>query len=119
MGSMEGVGWGGGLALAVLYLLTLALAVEGQGVVEDRAEEEDLGDEYIDVWEDEGEHYADYDINYDYVNLDRDTDGDGLRDHVDDLDDDNDGIPDIQDDDDDGDGVKDREDSDWFSHDEM
>merc|ERR1739842_294988 len=118
MGSMEGVGWGGGrLALAVLYLLTLALAVEGQGVVE--AEEEYLGDEYIDVWEDEGEHYADYDINYDYVNLDRDTDGDGLRDHVDDPDEDNDGIPDIQDDDDDGDGVKDREDSDWFSHDEM
>merc|ERR1712243_372449 len=61
MGSMEGVGWGGGLALAVLYLLTLALAVEGQGVVE--AVEEDLGDEYIDVWEDEGEHYADYDTN--------------------------------------------------------
>ena len=32
-----------------------------------------------------------------------------LRDHVDDFDDDNDGILDIEDDDDDGDGIKDRE----------
>ena len=31
------------------------------------------------------------------------------RDHVDDFDDDNDGIIDIEDDDDDGDGIKDRE----------
>lgn len=31
------------------------------------------------------------------------------RDHIDDPDDDNDGIPDMQDDDDDGDGIKDRE----------
>ena len=32
-----------------------------------------------------------------------------VRDHVDDFDDDNDGIIDILDDDDDGDGIKDRE----------
>ena len=32
-----------------------------------------------------------------------------FRDHVDDFDDDNDGIIDIEDDDDDGDGIKDRE----------
>ena len=32
-----------------------------------------------------------------------------LRDHVDDFDDDNDGIPDYQDDDDDGDGIQDYE----------
>ena len=32
-----------------------------------------------------------------------------VRDHVDDFDDDNDGIIDIEDDDDDGDGIKDRE----------
>jgi len=41
------------------------------------------------------------------------------RDHINDPDDDNDGIPDLEDDDDDGDGVTDREDSDWFAHDEM
>ena len=32
-----------------------------------------------------------------------------FRDHIDDFDDDNDGIIDIEDDDDDGDGIKDRE----------
>ena len=32
-----------------------------------------------------------------------------LRDHINDPDDDNDGIPDLEDDDDDGDGVTDRE----------
>ena len=41
--------------------------------------------------------------------LNRDTDGDGLRDHVDDYDDDNDNIPDIHDEDDDGDGLLDTE----------
>ena len=41
--------------------------------------------------------------------LNRDTDGDGLRDHVDDYDDDNDNIPDIHDEDDDGDGLLDEE----------
>ena len=35
--------------------------------------------------------------------LSKDTDGDGLKDHVDDYDDDNDNIPDIHDEDDDGD----------------
>ncbi len=32
-----------------------------------------------------------------------------VRDHVDDFDDDNDGVPDVEDDDDDGDGILDRE----------
>ena len=41
--------------------------------------------------------------------LNRDTDGDGLRDHVDDYDDDNDNIPDVHDEDDDGDGLLDSE----------
>ena len=45
--------------------------------------------------------------------LTRDTDGDGLRDHVNDYDDDNDGILDIHDEDDDGDGVVDTLDEDW------
>merc|ERR1712001_317301 len=61
---------------------------------------------------------GDYD-DYEYVDLQKDSDGDGLRDHINDPDDDNDGIPDLEDDDDDGDGVTDREDSDWFAHDEM
>jgi len=54
-----------------------------------------------------------------HKDLNRDTDGDGLRDHVDDFDDDNDGILDVDDEDDDGDGIPDVEDSDWYSHDEM
>ena len=41
--------------------------------------------------------------------LNRDTDGDGFRDHIDDYDDDNDSIPDIHDEDDDGDGLLDAE----------
>merc|ERR1712141_51743 len=45
--------------------------------------------------------------------LARDTDGDGLRDYVNDPDDDNDGILDIHDDDDDGDGILDAHDEDW------
>ena len=49
----------------------------------------------------------------------KDSDGDGLMDHVDDLDDDNDGILDVEDEDDDGDGIVDHEDPDWFSHDEV
>jgi len=48
-----------------------------------------------------------------------DTDGDGLRDHVDDFDDDNDGLPDHVDEDDDGDGIMDHQDEDWFEHDEV
>ena len=47
------------------------------------------------------------------MDLNRDTDGDGLRDHVNDYDDDNDGVLDIHDDDDDGDGVLDAHDEDW------
>jgi len=42
-----------------------------------------------------------------------DSDGDGLYDHVNDMDDDNDGIMDIHDEDDDGDGIVDTQDSDW------
>merc|ERR1712179_815842 len=49
----------------------------------------------------------------------KDTDGDGLYDHVDDMDDDNDGILDVHDADDDGDGIEDVEDPDWFGHDEI
>jgi len=45
--------------------------------------------------------------------LTRDSDGDGLFDHVNDLDDDNDGIMDIHDEDDDGDGIVDTQDTDW------
>merc|ERR1711990_802257 len=63
--------------------------------------------------------YDDYEVDYEYVDLQKDSDGDGLRDHINDPDDDNDGIPDLEDDDDDGDGVTDREDLDWFAHDEM
>jgi len=51
--------------------------------------------------------------------LNKDTDGDGLKDHIDDLDDDNDGILDVEDEDDDGDGILDPEDPDWADHDEM
>lgn len=51
--------------------------------------------------------------------INRDSDGDGLRDHVDDFDDDNDGILDKFDEDDDGDGIPDVEDGDWYPHDEM
>merc|ERR1712062_200359 len=50
--------------------------------------------------------YSAFDIN-------RDTDGDGLKDHVNDPDDDNDGILDIHDEDDDGDGILDSHDEDW------
>ena len=35
------------------------------------------------------------------------------------MDDDNDGIPDVDDLDDDGDGINDMEDPDWLGHDEM
>merc|ERR1712037_664318 len=55
----------------------------------------------------------------DHDDWNRDTDGDGLRDHIEDLDDDNDGILDVNDEDDDGDGVLDRDDEDWYQHDEM
>ena len=64
-------------------------------------------------------------LTYGWVDLELDSDGDGLkwdknilwifpfwiysRDHVDDFDDDNDGILDIHDEDDDGDGIVDLE----------
>merc|ERR1712059_144166 len=114
MGSMGGVTRGGGLALAILCLASVAVMAPEKSL---DVEEEKQVDEVI--WdEDNIEIWEEY-VDYDYVNIDRDTDGDGLRDHVDDSDDDNDGIPDLQDDDDDGDGIRDREDSDWFAHDEM
>merc|ERR1711976_505084 len=47
------------------------------------------------------------------LHMSRDTDGDGLKDHVNDYDDDNDGILDIHDEDDDGDGILDTHDEDW------
>ena len=64
-------------------------------------------------------------LTYGWVDLELDSDGDGLkwdikhkkntsilkysRDHVDDFDDDNDGILDVHDEDDDGDGIVDLE----------
>merc|ERR1711874_321822 len=91
--------WGlfgpGGLSLFPLALLCLALGAGGY-----QQNEIELNE-------------------YEGVDLQKDSDGDGLRDHINDPDDDNDGIPDLEDDDDDGDGVTDREDSDWFAHDEM
>merc|ERR1711934_213747 len=87
---------------------------EGVNEVVDYDESED---EYMMEGEEEVEE--DYEVDYEYVDLQKDSDGDGLRDHINDPDDDNDGIPDLEDDDDDGDGVTDREDSDWFAHDEM
>lgn len=53
---------------------------------------------------------------FDGVSAERDTDGDGIPDHLDD-DDDNDGIPDYLDDDDDGDGILDVEDEDHVNFD--
>merc|ERR1712184_175554 len=81
----------------------------------------EVGDyeEYEDEHVTEGEEVEEDWVDYEYVDLQKDSDGDGLRDHINDPDDDNDGIPDLEDDDDDGDGVNDREDSDWFAHDEM
>merc|ERR1712001_524176 len=70
-------------------------------------------EEYEDEYVTEGEEVEEDWVDYEYVDLQKDSDGDGLRDHI------NDPIPDLEDDDDDGDGVTDREDSDWFAHDEM
>merc|ERR1712039_996292 len=98
----------GGLSLFPLALLCLALGAGGY-------QQDEIG---LNEFEGkaEAEEYDDY---YEYVDLQKDSDGDGLRDHINDPDDDNDGIPDLEDDDDDGDGVNDREDLDWFAHDEM
>merc|ERR1712179_879853 len=58
-------------------------------------------------------------LTHGWVDLDLDSDGDGLKDHVDDYDDDNDGVLDIHDEDDDGDGIVDIEDPDWLYHGEV
>merc|ERR1712108_29628 len=121
-----------GLSLVPLALLCLVFGAGGlqqpPGEVQDEVGYEgfegvnEVGDydEYEDVYVMEGEEVEeDYEVDYEYVDLQKDSDGDGLRDHINDPDDDNDGIPDLEDDDDDGDGVTDREDSDWFAHDEM
>merc|ERR1712212_1461350 len=120
-----------GLSLAPLALLCLVFGAGGlqqpPGGGDDEVGYEgfegvnEVGD--YDEYEDEyvmegGEVEEDYEVDYEYVDLQKDSDGDGLRDHINDPDDDNDGIPDLEDDDD-GDGVTDREDSDWFAHDEM
>merc|ERR1712039_1016840 len=103
--------WGlfgpGGLSLFPLALLCLALGAGGY-------QQDEIGLNEIEGVEDEKDW-----VEYEYVDLQKDSDGDGLRDHINDPDDDNDGIPDLEDDDDDGDGVNDREDLDWFAHDEM
>merc|ERR1712038_1855521 len=88
---------------------------EGFDEVNEVGDYEEYEDEYVT----EGEEVEEDWVDYEYVDLQKDSDGDGLRDHINDPDDDNDGIPDLEDDDDDGDGVTDREDSDWFAHDEM
>merc|ERR1712198_778162 len=109
-----------GLSLVPLALLCLVFGAGGlqqpQGEVQDEVGFDEFEDEYVMEGEEVEE---DYEVDYEYVDLQKDSDGDGLRDHINDPDDDNDGIPDLEDDDDDGDGVTDREDSDWFAHDEM
>merc|ERR1711970_1600872 len=118
-----------GLSLLPLAVLCLVFGAGGHeqppGEVQDEVgfegiegmdEVADYYDEYEDEYVVEGEEVED---DYEVVDLQKDSDGDGLRDHINDPDDDNDGIPDLEDDDDDGDGVTDREDSDWFAHDEM
>merc|ERR1712212_229660 len=108
-----GFGHRGLLGPGCLSLVPLALLclVFGAGGHQHPPGEEELEYEGIN-------DMGDYD-EYEDVDLQKDSDGDGLRDHINDPDDDNDGIPDLEDDDDDGDGVTDREDSDWFAHDEM
>merc|ERR1712130_486849 len=122
-----------GLSLVPLALLCLVFGAGGLQQPQGELQEDEVGfdgfegvnevgdyDEYEDEYVMEGEEVdEDYEVDYEYVDLQKDSDGDGLRDHINDPDDDNDGIPDLEDDDDDGDGVTDREDSDWFAHDEM
>merc|ERR1712233_290922 len=119
-----------GLSLVPLALLCLVFGAGGlqqpQGELQDEVGFDgfegvnEVGDYDEDEYVMEGEEVdEDYEVDYEYVDLQKDSDGDGLRDHINDPDDDNDGIPDLEDDDDDGDGVNDREDSDWFAHDEM
>merc|ERR1711963_1351192 len=100
----------GCLGLVPLALLCLVFGAGGQ---QHPPGEDEVGFEGV------KEAGAEEDYEYEYVDLQKDSDGDGLRDHINDPDDDNDGIPDLEDDDDDGDGVTDREDLDWFAHDEM
>merc|ERR1739842_214009 len=111
---------GGPRGLSLLPLAILCLACGAGGYQKPPGEDEvgfegmdevvdydEYEDEYVVVVEGE-EVEEDYEVDYEYVDLQKDSDGDGLRDHINDPDDDND-----------GDGVTDREDSDWFAHDEM
>merc|ERR1712141_329298 len=107
-----------GRSLLPLALLCLVFGAGGHqqppGEVQDEVgfegfdEVNEVGDyeEYEDEYVTEGEEVEEDWVDYEYVDLQKDSDGDGLRDHINDLDDDNDGIPDL-------------EDSDWFAHDEM
>merc|ERR1712212_950474 len=99
-----------GLSLVPLALLCL---VFGAGGLQQPPGEDEVGyegfegvnevgdyDEYEDEYVMEGgEVEEDYGVDYEYVDLQKDSDGDGLRDHINDPDDDNDGIPDLEDDD--------------------
>merc|ERR1712079_775577 len=108
-----------GRSLLPLALLCLVFGAGGHqqppGEVQDEVgfegfdEVNEVGDyeEYEDEYVTEGEEVEEDWVDYEYVDLQKDSDGDGLRDHINDPDDD------------DGDGVTDREDSDWFAHDEM
>merc|ERR1712110_1154511 len=110
-----------GRSLLPLALLCLVFGAGGHqqppGEVQDEVgfegfdEVNEVGDyeEYEDEYVTEGEEVEEDWVDYEYVDIQKDSDGDGLRDHINDPDDD----------DDDGDGVTDREDSDWFAHDEM
>merc|ERR1712038_674804 len=111
-----------GRSLLPLALLCLVFGAGGHQLPPGEVQDE-VGFEGFDEENEVGD-YEEYEVeedwvDYEYVDLQKDSDGDGLRDHINDPDDDNDGIPDLEDDDDDGDGVTDREDSDWFAHDEM
>merc|ERR1711990_960746 len=93
-----------GLSLVPLALLCLVFGAGGlqqpPGEVQDEVGYEgfegvnEVGD--YDEYEDEyvmegGEVEEDYEVDYEYVDLQKDSDGDGLRDHINDPDDDNDG----------------------------
>merc|ERR1712037_467477 len=59
--------------------------------IEGMKEVADYYDEYEDEYVVEGEEVEeDYEVDYEYVDLQKDSDGDGLRDHINDPDDDND-----------------------------
>merc|ERR1711971_537876 len=114
MGSMGeasvGAGGFGPKGLSLLPLAILCLAYGARGHQQPLGGEDEVGfegfegmdevgdyDEYEDEYDVvEGEEVEeDYEVDYEYVDLQKDSDGDGLRDHINDPDDDNDGIPDL------------------------